>query len=60
MFSRAAPMSTTVLFPATAATRFSLATVTVMFGSFTETFALVTVTSALEVSVETNCTTAVP
>ena len=53
-------MSTTVLFPATAATKFSLATVTVMFGSFTETLVCDTVTSALDASPETNCTTAVP
>ena len=53
-------MSTTVLFPATAPTRFSLATVTVIFGSFTETLFPETVTSASEDSLDTNCTTAVP
>ena len=49
-----------MLLPATAATKFALATVTVMFGSFTETLVSDTVTSAFEVSLVTNCTTAVP
>ena len=49
-----------MLLPATAATIFSLATVTVIFGSFTETRVSDTSTSASEDSLETSCTTAVP
>jgi len=49
-----------VLLPETAATKFSLATVTVTFGSFTETLVAETIISALLAAVVNSCTTALP